>query len=72
LLAPQVDTKELLLTAAADHSVRFAPGAVCKGASNCLRLSFSFYQPEELHEGARRLAAAVAAYAQNRKHAVPL
>eukprot|EP00775_Hariotina_reticulata_P011823 gene11823-11967_t len=61
-LPEQVCSQELLQLAAAKHSVRFCPGRVCDGYAHMLRLSFSFYTPAELQEGARRLGMAVKDY----------
>lgn len=50
-----------LAEAAERFSVGFLPGARCAvggQGSSALRLSFSFYEPDELREGARRLAEA--------------
>jgi 2-aminoadipate transaminase len=41
------------------EGVTFVPGTDFGGAPNTLRLAFSFVSPEEIHEGVRRLAAAV-------------
>lgn len=48
-----------LLPKAQERKVSFIPGirfSSCGGMGNCLRLSFSYYDPEELQEGVRRLA----------------
>lgn len=45
---------------APDHGVSFTPGSRCaidRDLSRCLRVSFAFYSPEELRQGARRLGA---------------
>ena len=58
---PGVDTKELFLKAV-DRGVAFVTGPsffANGGGEDCLRLCFSFAQPEELEEGAKRLAAAI-------------
>ncbi|GLI65119.1 hypothetical protein VaNZ11_008571 [Volvox africanus] len=58
-----IDSRQLLSLAEQKHGVRFTPGPVCGGGpANCLRLAFSFYNEEELEEGARRLGAAVQEY----------
>ncbi|GIL64967.1 hypothetical protein Vafri_18826 [Volvox africanus] len=58
-----VDSRQLLSLAEQNHGVRFTPGPVCGGGpANCLRLAFSFYNEEELEEGARRLGAAIQEY----------
>jgi DNA-binding transcriptional MocR family regulator len=69
LLLPQVCAEELLQLAAAKHSVRFVPGRACEGLPHMARLSFSFYRPQELQEGVRRLAAALADYMAGERHA---
>jgi 2-aminoadipate transaminase len=59
---PGVDTTRLL-PAAVDAGVAFVPGAafaVDADFDDCLRLSFATLTPEELAEGVRRLAIAVA------------
>ena len=58
---PGVDTKELFLKAV-DRGVAFVTGPsffANGGGEDCLRLCFSFAQPEELEEGAVRLAEAI-------------
>jgi DNA-binding transcriptional MocR family regulator len=64
----QVCAEELLQLAAAKHSVRFVPGRACEGLRHMARLSFSFYRPEELQEGVKRLAAALADYMAGERH----
>lgn len=64
LFASQVCSEELLSFAAEKFQVKFTPGRVCDGQANMLRLSFAFYNPQELREGAKRLGAAVRAYLQ--------
>jgi DNA-binding transcriptional MocR family regulator len=59
---PQVDSRALLQLASTQYGVKFAPGPVCQGPPNCVRLSFSFYEPQDLAMGAERLAAALQAY----------
>jgi len=57
------DTAALLETARDRHGVSFTPGERCHvqpGASSFVRLSFSFYEPDELEEGVARLARAAA------------
>ena len=57
-----------LMPHAARHAVGFRPGVRFSSRgelNNYLRLSFAFYEPEELAEGARRLARAVADYANS-------
>ncbi|KAG2494585.1 hypothetical protein HYH03_007351 [Edaphochlamys debaryana] len=62
-LPRQVDARRLLALAESRHGVRFTPGPACGGGgAHCARLSFSFYTPEELEEGARRLGAALREY----------
>jgi DNA-binding transcriptional MocR family regulator len=54
---------------AARHAVGFRPGVRFSSRgelNNYLRLSFAFYEPEELAEGTRRLAQAVEDYANSR------
>jgi DNA-binding transcriptional MocR family regulator len=63
LLLLQMCAEALLAYAAEAHNVRFLPGRVCDGQANGVRLSFAFYTPPELQEGARRLGAAIAAFA---------
>lgn len=49
---------------AAAHGVSFTPGPRCaveRDLSRCLRLSFAFYEPDELRTGATRLGALVRA-----------
>ncbi len=61
-LPASIDTTALLERARERHGVGFAPGARCaieRDLSSSLRLSFSFYEEEELEEAAARLAAAV-------------
>lgn len=56
------DTAELLDAARDRHGVAYTPGARCRvapGASSFVRLSFSFYEPDELEEGVLRLARAL-------------
>jgi DNA-binding transcriptional MocR family regulator len=58
-----------LLEHAARHKVGFRPGVRFSsrdGLHNYLRLSFAFYEADQLAEGARRLAGAVADYANSR------
>ncbi|GIL78622.1 hypothetical protein Vretimale_6221 [Volvox reticuliferus] len=58
-----IDSRQLLSLAEQNQGVRFTPGPVCGGGvANCLRLAFSFYNEQELEEGARRLGAAVREY----------
>ncbi|WIA33240.1 hypothetical protein OEZ86_006382 [Tetradesmus obliquus] len=59
---PQVCAEELLQLAEAKHRVRFVPGRACQGLRHMVRLSFSFYQPDELQQGVARLAAALDDY----------
>jgi 2-aminoadipate transaminase len=61
-LPQQVDSRALLQLASSRYAVKFAPGAVCQGQPNCVRLSFSFYEPQDLAVGVERLAAALQAY----------
>jgi DNA-binding transcriptional MocR family regulator/dihydrodipicolinate reductase len=57
-----VDGAALLDRAARDHRVRFQPGArFGSGLEGCIRLSFSYYDAEDLVEGARRLGDAIRA-----------
>jgi DNA-binding transcriptional MocR family regulator len=65
----QVCAEELLQLAEAKHSVRFVPGRACEGLRHMVRLSFSFYRPDELQEGVNRLAAALADYLAGERHA---
>ena len=65
-LSVQVDSKELLSLAGDKHKVKFVPGPACHGPANCIRLSFSFYDPEDLREGVQRLAAALKEYAEQK------
>ena len=58
----QVCSQELLKLAERRHQVRFVPGKACDGQPHMARLSFAFYQPHELEEGVKRLAAALADY----------
>ena len=59
-----MDATQLLQLASTRFGVRFVPGPVCNGAPHCIRLAFSFYPPEEIREGVRRLAAALDSYMQ--------
>eukprot|EP00882_Tetradesmus_deserticola_P023230 GHRQ01025276.1.p1 GENE.GHRQ01025276.1~~GHRQ01025276.1.p1 ORF type:complete len:154 (+),score=75.96 GHRQ01025276.1:211-672(+) len=68
-LPQEVCAEELLQLAAAKHSVRFVPGCACEGLRHMARLSFSFYRPQELQEGVRRLAAALTDYLAGERHA---
>jgi 2-aminoadipate transaminase len=55
------DTEELLQRARA-RGVTFMPGrrfSTCGGMRDCLRLSFSYYDQEQIEEGVARLAAAL-------------
>lgn len=57
-----IDTAALLDPCRADHGVGFTPGPRCaleRDLSDCLRLSFAFYDEAELDEAVRRLAAAL-------------
>lgn len=56
----QVCSQELLKLAESRYKVRFVPGKACDGMPQMARLSFAFYQPDELQEGVKRLAAALA------------
>jgi DNA-binding transcriptional MocR family regulator len=49
-----------LLARAESAGVTFVKGSDFGGPSNTARLAFSFVRPDEIHEGVRRLAAAVA------------
>lgn len=54
-------TGVLLSEAAKAHGVAFTPGSRCSFASssdssNCIRLSYSFYNEVELREGVKRLS----------------
>ncbi len=54
---------EVLVSAAAQHQVAVMPGARCSSTgalTTHLRVSFSYYEPHQLREGARRLAEALA------------
>ncbi|MCX4247154.1 aminotransferase-like domain-containing protein [Paraliomyxa miuraensis] len=53
------DGAALLEAGSEAHGVRFTPGSRCavtRDLSRFIRLSFAFYEPDELREGARRLA----------------
>ncbi|HYG63191.1 MAG TPA: PLP-dependent aminotransferase family protein [Thermoanaerobaculia bacterium] len=55
-----LDTAQILRRAVEDEQVAFSPGvAFAAGgshANHCLRLNFTFCQPEQIEEGVRRLA----------------
>ncbi len=58
---------------AARHKVGLRPGVRFSsrdGLRNYMRLSFAFYAPDQLAEGARRLGAALAEYAEDHKTAL--
>jgi hypothetical protein len=59
------DTEALWAIARNEHKTQFQPGvkfSATKQMRNCIRLSVSYYDKEELEEGARRLGAAVRDY----------
>jgi 2-aminoadipate transaminase len=61
-LPDDIDTTALLEHARSRHGVGFAPGQGCaidSDLSSCLRMSFSFYDENELEEAVRRLHAAL-------------
>ena len=60
---PEGSDASALLPVAETHGVSFAPGArfCLEGGERLLRLAFSLYSEDTLREGARRLAAAMAA-----------
>ncbi len=60
---PQGSDASALLPVAEAHGVSFAPGTrfCLEGGERLLRLAFSLYSEDTLREGARRLAAAIAA-----------
>jgi 2-aminoadipate transaminase len=59
-LGPEVDTTVLLRRAVQECRVSFIPGEACapdpRKGRNCLRLNFSYCQPEEIERGVRLLA----------------
>jgi DNA-binding transcriptional MocR family regulator len=58
---PEGESSRILNRAAKSHGVAFTPGYRCAvdgEFDNSLRLSFAFYDPGELREGVRRIAAA--------------
>ena len=59
-LPEEVDARELL-EESSKAGVTFVPGADFGGASNTLRLAFSYVSPDEIVEGVRRLAQLVPA-----------
>lgn len=62
LQLPEAQDGETLLQRAAAHKVSFRPGvrfSGCGGLRNYIRLSFAFYEEEQLREGVRRLRAAI-------------
>jgi 2-aminoadipate transaminase len=62
LVLPPLRDAAQLLPQALSRGVSFVPGRVFSSArsfGNCLRLSFSYYGPDQLGEGARRLASAL-------------
>lgn len=64
-LPASIDTVELWEHATTAHAVGFTPGTRCavdRDLSHHLRVCFAFYEPDELREGARRLAAAIDSY----------
>lgn len=62
LQLPETCDGETLLQHAAAHKVSFRPGvrfSGCGGLRNYIRLSFAFYEEDQLREGVRRLRAAI-------------
>ncbi len=60
--APRAYDADALVAAAARHKVGIMPGSRCSPSgsfSDCLRVSFSYYEPPELRRGVQRLAAAL-------------
>lgn len=58
---PAGESSRALREAAKDFGVGFTPGPRCAieaDLDRCLRLSFAFYEPDEIREGVRRLARA--------------
>ncbi len=59
---PRAIDADALVAAAARRKVGIMPGSRCSPSgsfSDCLRISFSYYEPPELRQGVQRLAAAL-------------
>jgi len=61
-LPDTVNAEDLLVVAEQTFKVKFTPGPRCFGRPNTIRISFAFYQPEEMEEGVQRLARALDHY----------
>ena len=66
---PDIDTARLRTLCKAQFGAQFLPGAKCSvkessAFASYMRLSFAFYEEDELEEGVKRIAQAVAVYRQ--------
>eukprot|EP01029_Cantina_marsupialis_P029344 TRINITY_DN780141_c0_g1_i1.p1 TRINITY_DN780141_c0_g1~~TRINITY_DN780141_c0_g1_i1.p1 ORF type:complete len:428 (-),score=117.07 TRINITY_DN780141_c0_g1_i1:99-1382(-) len=70
-LPKHIETTRLLMEFCKPNGIEFAPGRRCAMSdklSNCLRLSFAFYNSEEIEMGIQRLAECIEAYNQAVDH----